>query len=52
MGIKPGKMVKLTFARQAALDLGRHDNLKPDATFQSRLKRAEMPQNSVPSVKR
>lgn len=52
MGIKPGAIGKLTFAQQAALDLGRHDNLKPDTNFQSRFKRAEMPQDSVPLVNR
>lgn len=52
VGIKPGKIVKLTFAQQAGLDLGMHDSLKPDRNFQSRLKRAEMYQNSVTSVNR
>lgn len=52
MGIKPGTIGKLTFAQQAALDLGRHDDLKPDTNFQSRFQRAEMPQDSVPSVNR
>lgn len=52
VGIKPGKIVKLTFAQQAGLDLGMHDGLKPDRNFQSRLKRAEMYQNSVTSVNR
>lgn len=52
MGREPGTVGKLTFAQQAPLDLGRHDDLKPDTDFQSRFKRAEMPQDSVPSVNR
>lgn len=52
VGMKPGKIVKLTFAQQAALDLERHDDLKPDMNFQSGLKRAAMPQNSVLWVNR
>lgn len=52
VGIKPGKIIKLTFAQQAALDLGRHNDLKPDINFQSGLKRAGMPQNSAPSINR
>lgn len=52
VGIKRHKTVKLTFAQQAALDLGRLDNLKPDMNFQSRLKRAGMPLNSAPLVNR
>lgn len=52
MGIKLCKIVKLTFAQQAARDLGRHDDLKPDMNFQSGLKGAEMSQNSTSSVNR
>lgn len=40
MGVKRHQTVKLTFAQQAALDLERLDNLKPDMNFQSRLKKS------------